>query len=272
METQPLVSIIMPVYNSEKFLEEAILSILNQTYKNFEFIIIDDASTDSSWEIIKKYKTIDRRIKAIRNKPNLGVTKTLRKGINLTKGKFIARMDADDISSNTRLEEQVNFLLNNPDYVLVGSQINIIDEEGNIIGKRNYPLTDSQIRKTLFFKSPFAHPSVCIKAASLKKFNYSPKFLTVQDYYLWYQLLQLGKGANLNKFLLYYRIHKNQEKIKKMRLQLRETIEVQEIVFAKRKTIPLRAKANNMLLKILLYLPKNIIFWLFKIKEYKFSF
>ena len=110
----PLVSILMPVYNSEKYLREAIKSILNQTFTNFELIIINDGSTDNSLKIIKSFK--DNRIKIIKNKGNLGLIKTLNKGIDLAQGKYIARMDADDIAMPKRLEKQIAFFNENPDY------------------------------------------------------------------------------------------------------------------------------------------------------------
>ena len=163
MKNQPLVSVVMPVYNGERFLKDAIESILNQTYKNFEFIIVDDGSTDDSLKIIKEYQKKDKRIRLIENKKNLGQAKSLNKGLSLAKGKYYAKMDSDDIACKKRIEKEVDFLERNNDYVIVGSNLEIIDENNNTIGYRFYPQKNKEIRKLIIIKSPFAHPSVMIK-------------------------------------------------------------------------------------------------------------
>lgn len=142
-KNNPLVSIIMPVYNAGLFLVEAIESIINQTYENWELIIIDDASTDNSWKIIKRFKNqYPKKIKVIRLKKNLnkGGDVCANIGFQKAKGRFIARMDSDDISHSNRLEKQVKFLLNNPDIFMLGSQAWVIDKNGEIIGEKNLPL------------------------------------------------------------------------------------------------------------------------------------
>lgn len=152
---------------------------------------------------------------------------------------------------------------------MVGSQINIIDESGKLIGKRNYPTNDKDIRTTIFYKSPFAYPSVCIRMPILKKVDYPDFFNYTDDYYLWSRLLKFGRGANLDDFLLNYRIRENQVKKEKLKIQLKETIEVQKMIFKESKNVPLAAYFYHFLHKILLLLPSNFILWLFKNLEYK---
>ncbi len=134
MSENPKVSVIMSVYNGDKYLREAIESILNQTFTDFEFIIVNDGSTDNSLEIIESYD--DERIKTINNKKNIGLTKSLNKALKFAKGKYIARQDADDVSLPNRFEKQVEYLDSHPEVALVGTSVYLIDENGKIIGKR----------------------------------------------------------------------------------------------------------------------------------------
>ncbi|MDD4353774.1 MAG: glycosyltransferase family A protein, partial [Candidatus Nanoarchaeia archaeon] len=129
------ISVIMSAYNTERYIAEAIESILNQTFKDFEFIIIDDGSTDDSLKIIKRYVKKDRRIKLIHNKKNIGLTKSLNKGLKIAKGQYIARMDADDISLPQRFQIQYDFLEKNKDIFLIGTTAFLIDDKGDRLGR-----------------------------------------------------------------------------------------------------------------------------------------
>jgi glycosyltransferase involved in cell wall biosynthesis len=203
---KPLVSIIMPVYNAESYIKEAIQSILNQTFTDFEFIIIDDGSTDNSLKIIKSFK--DNRIKIIKNKGNLGLIKTLNKGINLAQGRYIARMDADDIAMPERLEKQMAFLKENPDYGLVGTLAEIIDEEGVSTGKiHDLPISYEAIKSRILFQCPFVHPSVMGKIEVFKEFKYKENYPIAEDLFLWIEIISKYKVANINELLLKYRVH-----------------------------------------------------------------
>ena len=148
----PLVSVIMSVYNGEKYLVQAIDSILNQTYQNFEFIIIDDCSTDNSSHILQEYAKKDSRIKIIKKEKNIGIKgfiENLNLGISIAEGKYIARMDADDISLPERFQKQVTFLENNPEIFMVGAQIDFINEKNEIIGEKAGALEHEEIVKPL---------------------------------------------------------------------------------------------------------------------------
>jgi len=153
----PAISVLMSAYNAEKYISESIESILNQTFNDFEFIIINDGSTDNTEKIIKSYN--DKRIKYI-SQENIGVSKSLNRGLKIATGKYIAKLDADDVSYPERLEEQFKFMENNPTYVVCGCYADVIDESGNYIYVyNNIPSYDEDIRKTMNYKNCFIHSS-----------------------------------------------------------------------------------------------------------------
>ena len=201
----PKISIIMSVHNGEKYLDESILSILNQTYRDFEFIIINDCSTDNSLQIIGEYSKKDKRIVLISNKVNLGLTKSLNMGIKIAKGKYIARIDADDIALPERLKLQYGFLERNRDIYLVGSGAYNIDKNGKIITIRK-SLTDvGEIKKKLINKNCLYHPTIIFRNEG---FMYREKFVYTQDYDLYLRLLSSNKKiSNLSEPLIKYRIN-----------------------------------------------------------------
>lgn len=200
-----LLSIIMPVYNGASYLKIAIQSILTQTFSNFELIIIDDGSTDESLAITQSFN--DNRIKIIKNETNKGLVFSLNKGLNLAQGKYIGRMDADDISMPSRLEKQFTFLEQNPTYCMVGCSADIIDNTGKITSAWQVKTTIETINMELLFGSPFIHPSILIRNDVLREFGYNTMFYPAEDYYLWFQILQKYKAANLPEKLLQYRLH-----------------------------------------------------------------
>lgn len=199
----PEISVIMSVYNAEKYLRESIESILNQTYTEFEFIIVNDGSTDSSLEIIKSYK--DERIVLI-NQNNTGLAKSLNNGIEKSRSIFIARMDADDISLPDRLQKQYEFLSQNPEYVVIGSNAKNIDINGNYIHTSD--LTTSNIQcKNKLPETPFIHPSVMFrKNAFCEAGKYPEYMLKAQDLILFSKISKYGKIANIEEPLIKYRI------------------------------------------------------------------
>jgi glycosyltransferase involved in cell wall biosynthesis len=202
----PLATVLMPVYNAESYVSEAIESILNQTFTDFEFLIIDDASTDTSLEIIQQYS--DKRIRLISNATNLGIAQTLNKGIDLAKGKYIARMDADDISEKDRLEKQIGLLENYPEFGLCGSWIKIMGTDKIV----KLPCSDEELQVQLLKNSPFAHPGVIFRANIIKKnaLYYNPVFSVTEDYELWTKISKHTKLCNIPEPLLEYRLHNNQ--------------------------------------------------------------
>lgn len=200
------ISVVMPVYNADRYIESAIRSILNQTLKDFEFIIINDCSNDNSLRVINKYLSIDKRIKLIQNKINMGICKTLNIGIETARGKYIARMDADDWSYPYRLEKQFEFMEKNIEVGVSGGTMVIIDQNNKIIGKREYALDDKNIRSKIFRYSPFSHPSIMIRKEILRRSGlYDSKFEHAEDYDLYFRIGKYSKFANLNLPLIKYR-------------------------------------------------------------------
>jgi len=201
----------MSVYNGDKYLRRAIDSILNQTFIDFEFIIIDDGSTDGTRNIVSKYASQDRRIVQVCNPENIGLTRSLNKGIELARGTYIARQDADDISDRTRLEKQINYMQNHPEVGLLGTAYHSIDERGNYICT-NYPETsDTAIRWRMLFRNAFIHTSIIIRREILTKkyLFYSDKLTYSQDMDLWVKLMVYAKAANLKEPLVFLRRHEN---------------------------------------------------------------
>ena len=202
----PDISVVMPVYNGEKYLKLAIESILDQSFNNFEFIIIDDGSTDKSKEIVESFK--DYRIKFLDQK-NSGVAKALNTAIKESKAQFIARMDADDIALPERLELQRSFLIANSEYVLVGSNAIVIDKNGEFVYKSKLPVKWEEIRSK-FPDSSFFHSSVMYKRSSFELaggyFEEISKYNCFEDSLLWNKMKDFGKMANIEQPLIYYRL------------------------------------------------------------------
>ena len=214
------ISVIMSVFNSENYLDEAIESILNQTYNEFEFIIVNDASSDNSLEIIKKYMQIDKRISLINNKKNLGLTKSLNLALKIAKYDFVARMDSDDISDIFRFEKQIEFFKQNKNYALVGTNIQKIDKFNNIVENNTTKYTYKDIKKTLKYRNCFAHGSVMINRAILDfDLKYDENFLYAQDYKLWCKIAKKYPVANLKEYLYKLRVHNSSISKKKIELQ-----------------------------------------------------
>ncbi|MBD2655385.1 glycosyltransferase [Synechocystis sp. FACHB-383] len=202
----PKVTVLMPVYNGEKYLREAIDSILHQTFIDFEFLIIDDGSTDNSIEIIKSYK--DNRIILIKNNYNQGLVYSLNRGLNLARGIYIARMDCDDISLPERFKKQVDFLDKNPEIGLLGTWVKVIDKNKLCQAYWQYPIEDMSIKWSLCFCCPFAHPSVMYrKKIILNQGGYSKILSDSEDYDLWSKLSKVTQMHNLPEIALFYRQH-----------------------------------------------------------------
>lgn len=211
----PLVSVILPVYNSENYIRQSIESILHQTYENLEFLIYNDGSTDKSLEIIKSYK--DNRIK-IFDSINEGYLHHLNRGINESKGKYIIRMDSDDVSVLTRIEKQVSFMEENINIGVCGTWAKVIDSQEEI----KYETNCSKLNCLLFFTNPIVHPSVIIRKSILSDNNlfYDDQYYTSEDYNMWVEISKHSKIANYPEILLNYRRHNSQISYKQSLNQL----------------------------------------------------
>lgn len=216
----------MSVHNGMPYLKESVESIVRQNFKDLEFIIVDDASTDNSWNYLKNLK--DKRIKLIKNKKNLGLATSLNIALKKTRGSFIARMDADDISKLERLNTQLKFMEQNPRVDICGSFVNVIDKNGKIIGKIKKPITDSQIKKELYWLTPLLHPTWFAKKDVFTKLNgYDEKWDYVEDFDFLIRAKKF-RMANIPKSLLLFRSQTQRrsqnkiEKIYKKSLKLRK--------------------------------------------------
>ncbi len=220
MVKNPKISVLMPVYNCEKYLDRAIGSILDQTLKDFEFIIVDDYSTDKSWDIIKEYTRKDKRIVSFRNATHLRATKTLNKGLKIAKGKYIARMDGDDWSYPDRLQKQFVFMEKHPFVGVSGGTIEICDQHLRRLNIRKYPLSDHKAREIIFRYSPFAHPATIWRRDLLNKVHgYNENIPLGQDYELYFRIGRICKFANISDVLLKLRIHDNSSSITRGKFQ-----------------------------------------------------
>jgi glycosyltransferase involved in cell wall biosynthesis len=205
----PLVSIVMPVFNAEQYIQQAIESILHQTLQDWELIIVDDGSSDKTSKII--HTLTDKRIKLVTNEQNLGIIDSLNKGVLNASGKYIARMDADDISLPTRLETQVNFLEANPHFGIVGTQMIMINSDGQRVKKASVYTTNFWILFWSLFQSPFFHPTVVVRREILRNNPYGYGASHAEDYELWSKILRkkLCLCANMHAYLHLYRLHGN---------------------------------------------------------------
>jgi glycosyltransferase involved in cell wall biosynthesis len=199
-------TVLMAVYNGEKYLKTAIESILCQDFKDFDFIIIDDGSLDNTHSIINQFN--DSRIKYFKNKKNIGLSASLNYGIELASSEFIARMDADDISLPNRLSKQIKFLEDHDEYGLVGSWIQELDSKKIY----KYPSNNFAIKNTFLSQNCIAHPTVMFRKSEMIKYGlqYDTEFKYAQDYDLWIRCQKHFKIGNIEEVLLLYRTHENQ--------------------------------------------------------------
>jgi len=195
----------MPVYNAAGFLGECIPSILRQSFKGFELLVLDDGSTDASVEVVRGYA--DPRIRLERNPGNLGVALTLNRGLEMARGEYIARMDADDKAHPERLACQVNFLDRNPEIGILGSWVRLFGDQVPVIERK--PTGPEAVKATLLFDTPFFHPTVMIRRSLLEAYGlrYDPTYTRTEDYELWSRVADFCNLDNLPKALVSMRVH-----------------------------------------------------------------
>lgn len=208
---QPLVSVIMPMFNAVEFVAETIRSIQNQTYPNWELIIIDDYSADASRALAKKIAKQDNRISVFRNGKHRGVSGAANLALAKAKGQFVARMDADDLSSPDRLAKQVRFLQKHKQVVAVGSQCYLIDKHGQKTGTKTFPLDFESVKNMMFYSIPLQQPSLMVNRNLLPSnfVWYRENYQTAEEVELLFKFFKYGEVVNLPDYLLSYRIHGN---------------------------------------------------------------
>ncbi len=212
------VSIILPVYNAARYLPECIESLIKQTYEEFELIIINDGSTDSSGDVIEHYRMQDARIKVYAWQ-NRGLIASLNKAISVSEGAYIVRMDADDIAHEDRLAKQISYMENNPKCDVLGTSAIKIDMFGKVIGRISVPVGGKDVAAHLMINSPVIHPSVVFRRLSVDKYLYNEFDQLAEDYGLWLRLYNGENIHNLQEALLYYRIHPDSISVKRKREQ-----------------------------------------------------
>jgi glycosyltransferase involved in cell wall biosynthesis len=202
----PLISVILSVYNGEKYLAPALESILAQTLHDFEFITIDDGSTDGTPRILEQYSQRDARIKVVTNQPNRGVVASLNLGLQLANSPYIARMDADDLCAPNRFEKQLAFLEQHPEVGLLGTQHTMTDAAGRFLYRTHFPLSPGEIGWTLHFVCCMSHPTIIVRQGIIQQAGgYHAEAIHGEDHDLWIRIARITRIANLTESLYTYR-------------------------------------------------------------------
>lgn len=260
------VSIIMPTFNSARFVKSAIDSILSQTFQDFEFIIIDDASTDGTLAILSEYAQKDNRIRIIENDIYMGLISSLNRGIRESMGEYVARMDSDDIAIKDRVEKQVAVMDANPDISVLGGALAYIDASGNELGVVRY----CELNRHLSV-CPLLHPTVLIRRNVLTRNNfcYLEKYRFAEDYFLWLQISKKGRISAINDVVVKYRLNNNAAKIRHLKKILWATLRVKkDAIF----TLNIRPAIKDLVIIlcefILFLLPARIILFIYLRKTF----
>lgn len=208
---KPKITVITTVFNCDNYISGSIESIINQTFKDYEFIVINDGSDDNTGKLIHDFSKRDKRLTVIENSENLGRVRSLNKALEKASGKYVALQDADDISLPERLMKQYIFLEENPDYVLIGTDITVIDEKGMELSKPTRPEKNLEAKFSLLFRCTFANPSIMFRKDTVDEFNirYEDNFLHSEDFRFISRISCYGKVHNLKDKLLSYRNHKS---------------------------------------------------------------
>lgn len=235
MSSAPIVSVLLPVYNADRYVAQAVESILNQTFTDFELIIIDDGSTDTSLKILQTYASKDHRIRLL-SRANRGLLKTLNQMIEMAKGKYLARMDADDIALPDRFAAQVALLEREPEVVCVGGSYDMIDEQGAILAETRPPITDAEIQQQLLAGfTVIQHPCAMFRRSALLAVSgYDESAFLAEDLDLWLRMGEIGKLANLEQVILLYRVHMRSVSRQNLKRQLRVVRKVCERAWKRR--------------------------------------
>ena len=203
--THPEVTVIMPVFNGEKYIEKSIASVLSQTFNNFEFLIVNDGSTDKTAELIHRYE--DHRIRLICNESNRGITYSLNKGLETAQGDYVARIDSNDLASPDRLKLQMKLLRQNPEVALIGSSYALIDDSDKVVKIVQLPTHTAEIKWRLLFQNCIPHSSAIFKKDIVMALGcYDESFQYAQDYDLWMRISERHQVASIDEPLLYYRL------------------------------------------------------------------
>jgi len=260
-----LISVLMPNYNGAEYIAEAIESVLNQTYRDFELIIIEDASTDNSREIIDKFAATDSRIKVIQNATNQFVNISCNIGLEVAKGKYYARIDSDDICMPTRLEKQLEFMEANPDITICGAFCKIIDREGRVIANKTFPTNDAVIKKSIWSRTPIQHSCLFARIDKMREVGfYTGKKDPSEDLELMIRTMNIFKFANIPEYLVKYRIHGDNLIFTKQREIIRRSVRLRKNAIKKYGyQVSFKDITVINITWFLQFLPKKFVYWLF---------
>jgi glycosyltransferase involved in cell wall biosynthesis len=257
----------MSNYNGAKFLAQAIESILNQTYSDFEFIIIDDGSTDNSRVIAEEYAAKDKRIILSHNKKNLTLPTSLNLGLLSVHGEYIVRMDSDDVAMPRRIEKLLSFMEEpgNENIAVCGSMCEVIDENSKVIGMKKFPQEDIEIKEALWFRNPIQHSAAIIRKRCLDELGgYNVSFPQTQDYELWFRIGRTYKLHNFPEALLQYRVHGGNAIFKKQKNMIRLALRARRMgVRDYGYKMTFSGRIFNIATYIALLLPSSFVVWLF---------
>ncbi|PKL42783.1 MAG: hypothetical protein CVV41_12185 [Candidatus Riflebacteria bacterium HGW-Riflebacteria-1] len=259
-----MISVVIPVLNaSTHYFRQTLCSLRNQSCKDFEVLVVEDPCACSVAEIVAEIN--DPRFIFIRNARKLGFAEQLNIGIRRAKYELIARIDADDIAREDRLTKQLEAFQNNSEFVLAGSCLTMINESGDVIGNRKYPLCSEEIRRQAPISSPVAHPAVMFRRdAILRIGGYNGEFGVTADYDLWARLLTSGHSfINLSDNLTSYRIHENASKFSSLRATLSSTVKIKKRYFVNKYYWSFSAQFRLFIEKILLRLPPSLVYKIF---------
>ncbi len=218
------VSVVLPVFNARDYVAEALDSLLRQSHEDFELIAVDDGSTDGSGTILDGYAARDLRVR-VEHRPHQGLVATLNAGCKLASGRYIARLDADDVALPERFERQVSFLDRHPDVAALGTGITVVAADGRQLRTVSYPSGHSEIARRLAATTPLVHPTVMLRAQPLRDAGgYRSAFTVAQDHDLWLRLAERHRLANLSDPLVEYRLHGNQLTVKHLKAAVMELL------------------------------------------------
>ncbi|MFZ5376805.1 MAG: glycosyltransferase family 2 protein [Patescibacteria group bacterium] len=272
---KPFVSVIMPVYNASLYLEEAIESVLNQTYTNFELIIVDDASKDNSWKIIRRFQNrFKRKIVSVRLKKNRNCGGDLAGNLAFTKakGEFIARFDADDIANPDRLSKQVKYMLQHKECAVLGSSAEIIDKTGKVIGQKTTLANHQDIYDQYFTYHPMINPSLMIRRSMLldKETLYKIELNSNNDYLTFFTMITSGlRFANISEPLIKYRMHGKNDSLSQVKRTFGNVMAVRNKMVREGRYSPSLLAWFKSLLQMLVVglLPDALVFRLYLISR-----
>lgn len=205
----PLISIIIVTYNREKYITEAISSVQKQSYRNWELLVVDDASTDKTEDVVMDMADKDSRIRYVRQKENVGIARNRNTGLAEAKGAYIAMLDSDDFwIDSEKLKVQLDFLEAHPDHALVGTWMTLIDADSAPAGSAKYEIHDADIRKEILLRNQFAQSSILCRTSAIRDAGgYDASVIVLEDYRLWLQIGLAHKFANIPEYMTGYRVH-----------------------------------------------------------------